>query len=137
MMNYKLIDIEGIGPEYAQKLEASGLQTTDDLLARTGDAEQRAVLAASTGIGEALLTRWAQMADLMRLKGIGPQYSELLLASGVQSLEQLAARQPAAVLQAMIATNEEKRLARATPALGEVENWFRALTEMHSSARSE
>ena len=39
-MAYKIIDIEGIGPVYAQKLEAAGIKTTDDLLKEWGYANR-------------------------------------------------------------------------------------------------
>ena len=82
-MFYKILEIEGIAPEHMRKLEKAGITTTEHLLAQAGDAKARERLAVSTGIGEKSLAKWAAMADLMRVKGIGQQYSELLVAVGV------------------------------------------------------
>ena len=131
-MNYKIIDIEGIGPEFARKLEAAGVAMTNDLLVRTVDPGSRLDLSAQTGIGEAYIDRWAEMANLMRLKGIGPQYSELLVSAGVVSLEQLATRSAEDLVQALERVNTERKLATSPPTLSEVQAWFRELAKLPS-----
>lgn len=137
MMNYNIVDIEGVGPEYARKLSEAGVRKTDDLLARATDPASWQQLVNQTGIGEGLLVRWCQMADLMRLKGIGPQYGELLVSAGVSSLEKLGARQPAELARSLAEVNEDKKLTRSAPTLGEVQSWFRELGAMatHSDSR--
>lgn len=136
MMNYKIADIEGIGPEFSRKLEEVGVNTTNDLLAKASSLDLRRQLAEKTGVSEALLTRWVHMADLMRLKGIGPQYSELLLAAGVPSLEKLGTFKPDELVQMLVKVNMEKKLAKATPTLGDVETWMRTLGESKEFATS-
>lgn len=129
VMNYKIADIEGIGPEFSRKLEEVGVNTTNDLLTKASSLDLRHQLAEKTGVSETLLTRWVHMADLMRLKGIGPQYSELLLAAGVPSLEKLRTCTPEELVQMLVKVNLEKKLAKATPTLGDVETWMRTMSE--------
>jgi predicted flap endonuclease-1-like 5' DNA nuclease len=86
--------IEGIGPVYAQKLGAVGIRTTDALLERGATAAGRAELQDRLGISERLLLEWVNHADLMRIDGVGSQYSDLLEAAGVDSSAELAQRNP-------------------------------------------
>lgn len=132
MMSYKVIEIEGVGPEFARRLEAAGVGTTSELLIRAADPNRRLDLSAQTGIGEAYIDRWVEMANLMRLKGIGPQYSELLVSAGVVSLEQLATNDPAALAQALVKVNTERNLATSPPTPSEVQAWFRELAKLPS-----
>jgi predicted flap endonuclease-1-like 5' DNA nuclease len=88
----KLIDVEGIGPVYAEKLKSAGAETTKDLLKLAKTPAARKKLAEATGIGEALILKWANHADLMRIKGIGGEYAELLEKVGVDTVKELAKR---------------------------------------------
>lgn len=88
----KIEDVEGIGPAFAGKLTAAGVATTDDLLDRAASASGRGSLAEATGISERLLLEWVNHADLMRIKGVGSEYADLLEAAGVDSCAELARR---------------------------------------------
>jgi predicted flap endonuclease-1-like 5' DNA nuclease len=88
----KIEDVEGIGATYAAKLQAAGVQTTDDLLAAGAKPSGRDKLAASTGISGKLILEWVNHTDLMRLDGVGSEYSDLLEAAGVDSPAELAQR---------------------------------------------
>ena len=71
-MAYKIIDIEGIGPVYAEKLIAAGIDTADKLLAKCAAPAGRKALEEETGISGKLILTWTNHADLYRVKGIGP-----------------------------------------------------------------
>ena len=85
-MTYKIDSIEGIGSSYAVKLNSVGVRTTDDLLTHCASPNGRNMLSQQSGVSQALLLKWANMADLMRISGVGPQYAELLEAAGVDAL---------------------------------------------------
>lgn len=119
----KLIDIEGIGPVYAKTLADAGLDTTDDLLATAGSASGRDGLAKKTGLTTKQILEWVNRADLMRIKGVGSEYSDLLEASGVDTVKELATRVPANLQAKMVEVNDAKKLVRRTPSLSEVETW--------------
>ena len=119
----KLIDIEGIGATYAKSLADAGLTTTDDLLESAGSASGRAKLAASTGLSEKQILGWVNRADLMRIKGVGSEFSDLLEASGVDTVKELATRVPANLQAKMDEVNTAKKLKRRTPSASEVETW--------------
>lgn len=79
-MTYRVIDIEGVGELYAAKLGAAGVDTVEQLLERCKTLQGREALALETGISPKLILRWTNHADLFRIKGVGPQFSELLEA---------------------------------------------------------
>jgi len=91
----KIEDIEGIGSAYGAKLAAIGIVTTDDLLALGGSRAGRERMAEATGVSPALILEWVNNADLMRIPGVGTQYSDLLEAAGVDSPAELAHRNAA------------------------------------------
>ena len=85
-MDYKIIDIEGIGDVYAQKLIAAGINKVSELLEKCAAPKGRKELAEATGISEKLILKWTNHADLFRINGVGPQFAELLEAAGVDTV---------------------------------------------------
>ena len=123
-MAYKIQDIEGIGPAYAEKLSKAGIGTTDDLLEHCCHAKGRKAVSEKTDLSEAQLLNWANMADLMRISGIGPQYSELLEAAGVDTVKELRNRNAENLTTKMEEINTAKKVAKTTPALPVVQEWI-------------
>ena len=123
-MSYKIEEIEGIGPAYGEKLRDAGITTTDDLLEHCAKASGRKKVADSTGLSEKHILGWTNMADLMRVSGIGRQYAELLEASGVDTIKELRHRNAENLAAKMEEVNAEKNLANATPAQSVVEGWI-------------
>jgi predicted flap endonuclease-1-like 5' DNA nuclease len=125
-MSYAIEDIEGIGPAYGQKLVAAGVRTTGALLRKCGHAPGRRAVSEQTGIAEPTLLKWVNLADLMRVSGIGPEFSELLEAAGVDTVKELRTRNAANLAQAMAETNARRALTRTTPGVRRVEQWIAA-----------
>jgi predicted flap endonuclease-1-like 5' DNA nuclease len=117
-------DIEGIGPQYAEKLKTAGINSTDKLLEAGATAKGRDELATTTGISAKNILCWVNHADLFRIKGIGSQFSELLEAAGVDTVPELAQRNAENLQLALAKTNEDKKLAKSTPSLTQVTNWI-------------
>ncbi|HMM47100.1 MAG TPA: DUF4332 domain-containing protein [Thiobacillaceae bacterium] len=124
MANRKIEDIEGIGPVLGEKFRAAGVKDTDSLLQNALTPAQRKGLAERTGLPEARILKFANMADLYRINGVGSEYSELLEAAGVDTVPELAQRNAANLVKAMTAVNEEKKLTRQVPAESEVGRWI-------------
>jgi predicted flap endonuclease-1-like 5' DNA nuclease len=119
-----VVDIEGIGPDRAEKLKAAGVVTTDDLLSKGGTPKGRKDLEAATGLSGAMILGWVNRADLFRIKGVGTQYSDLLEASGVDTVAELAQRRADNLTKKMAEVNEQKKLVRAVPAESLVADWI-------------
>jgi predicted flap endonuclease-1-like 5' DNA nuclease len=115
--------IEGIGPVFAAKLKDIGVNNVLDLLRSGATRKGRADLAEKSGIAGKQILEWVNHADLYRVKGVGSEYADLLEAAGVDTVPELAQRNPGKLLEKMLATNEEKRLVRRPPHASEVEDW--------------
>jgi predicted flap endonuclease-1-like 5' DNA nuclease len=118
-----LSKIEGIGDAYAAKLNSAGVGSIEALLDKAASPKGRKDLAAATGIGDALILKWANRADLFRVKGVGEEYSDLLEAAGVDTVVELASRKPENLLKKMEEVNSTKSLVRKMPALSQVAGW--------------
>lgn len=119
-MSYKISEIEGIGEVYAEKLNAAGVKTTEDLLEKAAAKKGREALAEATGISEKLILKWANHADLFRIKGIAGQFAELLEAAGVDTVKELRHRVPANLHAKLVEVNEAKNLCNRVPAESEI-----------------
>jgi predicted flap endonuclease-1-like 5' DNA nuclease len=118
-----VIDIEGVGEIYAEKLREGGVATTDALLEHGATPHGRKELAEKTGISDRLILKWVNRADLFRVRGIGEQYSDLLAAAGVETVLELGQRRADHLHQKMVETNEAKNLVRVVPGQEQVSDW--------------
>ncbi|OGF13035.1 MAG: hypothetical protein A2W00_11985 [Candidatus Eisenbacteria bacterium RBG_16_71_46] len=123
-MTYKIMDIQGIGPEFGKKLEMVNVHTTDDLLKHFNDPTMRRNLIEKTGASEPVLTKWVQMAELMRIKGVGPQYAELLLLAGVDTVDKLRAVSPETFEKKLVELNTQHKVTGATPKATDIQQWL-------------
>jgi predicted flap endonuclease-1-like 5' DNA nuclease len=124
MKTCSIIDVEGIGPSYAEKLKGCGVRSVNAFLKSAATRTDRKKLAQESGIEEKLILKWANFADLYRIRGVGRQYSELLEKAGVDTVKELATRVPENLHQKMIEVNSQgKRLVRQVPALVLVKSW--------------
>ena len=122
-MGYKIEEIEGIGPAYGKRLIDAGLKTTEALLEACATPRGRKDTAEKTGFTEKQLLKWANMADLMRIKGVGEEFSELLEAAGVDTVKELKTRKPDNLAAKMAEVNAEKKLTRTVPSPTTVAKW--------------
>lgn len=123
-MSYPLEEVEGIGAAYSGALCACGIKTTSALLKRCADPKGRQRIAAESGISEELLLKWALLIDLMRVRGIGRQYAELLLGAGVDSVKELRMRKPTQLAAKMAEVNAVKNVTRRIPVPVMIEEWI-------------
>jgi predicted flap endonuclease-1-like 5' DNA nuclease len=121
---FNIIDIEGIGPVYSEKLHAIKLYNTSDLLKAGSTPRGRRELAEKTGISPELILEWVNLSDLFRIKGIGEEYSDLLEEAGVDTVVELSHRNAANLHAKILEVNEAKKLVRRPPPLASVESWI-------------
>lgn len=118
-----IIDIEGIGSVYADKLKAAGITTTEKLLEAGATPQGRKSLEAQTGISGKLILEWVNLADLFRIKGIGEEYSDLLEEAGVDTVVELATRNADNLYDKLVEINSAKKLVRQLPSKAQVTDW--------------
>ncbi len=123
----KIEDVEGIGPAYAAKLQEVGINTTDDLLMAGAKSSGREKVAAMTGISGELFLKWTNHVDLMRIDGVGSEYSDLLEAAGVDSPAELAQRNAVNLAQTFQELDAARpNTVRRVPSQATVEGWIAA-----------
>ncbi|MBQ4285152.1 MAG: DUF4332 domain-containing protein [Bacteroidales bacterium] len=129
-MAYKIIDIQGVGEVYAEKLIAAGIETIDQLLEKGKTPKGRKDLEDATGITGKLILTWVNHADLCRIKGIGPQFSELLEAAGVDTVKELSHRNAANLVKTMNEVNEKEHRTKRVPTEIEVQRMIDQAKEL-------
>lgn len=120
----KLVDIEGIGGAFAEKLKAAGVATQEQLLNNGATRAGRKKLAEASGVAEKLILGWVNRADLARIKGVGEEFADLLERAGVDTVVELAQRNAANLHAKMAEVNEAKHLVRSLPGAKQVESWI-------------
>ena len=127
----KMEEVEGIGPQYAEQLALAGIVTADALLEQGAKPGGRAAIEKATGISSTLILKWVNRIDLMRIKGVGSEYSDLLEMAGVDSPAELAqrnARNLATTFQEAVAARPGT--VRRIPTESEVAGWIAAARDL-------
>ncbi len=119
----RIVDIEGIGSKYAKKLTEVGVKSSTRLLYIGSTKRGRQDLAEHTGISEKLILEWVNLADLMRIRGIGEEYSDLLEEAGVDTVKELRQRVPENLYEKLVKINRDQSLVRRLPSLKQVNSW--------------
>jgi predicted flap endonuclease-1-like 5' DNA nuclease len=123
-MPFSISELDGLGPGFATKMRKAGIRTTEKLLETAKSLKGRQMLAEKTEIDQKQLLCVANLIDRMRIKGVGPEYAELLKAAGVNTVRELRYRNPARLADAMAKANEERKLVRVLPSQHTVERWI-------------
>ena len=126
----KLSEIEGIGEAYSGKLKEAGITSLENLLEICCDKKGRKEVAEKSGISEKQILNWVNRADLSRIKGVSTQYADLLKFSGVDTVPELALRNPENLQLKMSEINEAKKLVRKEPVVSQVRDWIAQAKEL-------
>ena len=121
----KMEEVEGIGPIEAEKLALVGIVTAEALLDKGAKRGDRAAIEKATGISETLILKWVNRVDLMRINGVGSEYSDLLEAAGVDSPAELAQRNAASLATTFQEVDAARpNMVRRVPSESEVAGWI-------------
>jgi predicted flap endonuclease-1-like 5' DNA nuclease len=131
-MAYPITDIQGIGMDMAAILKSDGIRTTVGLLRMAKTPKQRLKIAVKTGAPEKSVLDWVTAADRMRVKGVGWEYSELLRAAGVRTVNELRFRNPQKLASAMQEANTKRKLVRVLPSVNTVTRWIETAKKLPS-----
>lgn len=128
-------DVEGIDPKSATRLRKAGVRTTEGLIKVAATAKGRKSLGEQTGISSTVLLDWVNRADLMRIKGVGSEYADLLEVAGCDTVKELRRRNAANLTATMAEINEQKRLVRRLPTEAMVVSWIEQAKTMNSAVK--
>ena len=130
-----IADIEGIGPRNATKLRKAGIRTTEGLIKVASTAKGRRGLAEKTDLDAGKILEWVNRADLMRIKGVGSEYADLLECSGCDTVKELRRRNPTNLISVMTDINEKKQLVRRLPTEAMVAAWVDQAKDMNPAVK--
>ncbi len=125
-----ITEIKGINSTYTEKLKETGITTVETLLEEGATRTNRKELAETTGTTQKNILEWVNQADLYRVKGVAEEYAELLKEAGVNTVPELAQRNPENLHNKLLEVNEEEKLVNRAPSLKEVENWINQAKKM-------
>jgi len=123
-ISHPIAEIAGIEPDMLALLKSKGIRTTTRLLEAAKDPRGRKALSEKTGIDEKRLLGWANMADRMRIKGVGQEYASLLQAAGVDTVKELKYRNPERLAKAMAEANRKRKLVGVLPSDRAILRWI-------------
>ena len=130
-ISYPVSDLDGCDDGAATRLKAVGIRTTEKLLNAAKDVKGRKALAAEIGIDERTILAWANMADRMRIKGMGKEYAVLLRVVGVDTVKELKYRNPGRLAKAMAEANARRKLVRVLPSEKVIIRWIETAKKMN------
>jgi predicted RecB family nuclease len=122
-MTYPIATIEEIDVDEATALKSAGIRTTEKLLEAAKSPKGRKLLAVKVKLDEKTLLRWANIADKLRIKGMGKEYAGLLREVGVHTVKELRYRNPAKLARSMAEANKKRKLVRFLPSEKLVTRW--------------
>jgi hypothetical protein len=123
-------EIQGMDADQAERLRAEGVTTVEGFLERAATPSGRAALATSTGIDASQILTWTNQADLFRIKGVAGHFAELLEAAGVDSVPELAQRDPERLRAKLVEVNDRREVVHALPHAHDVEHWVEQAREL-------
>jgi predicted flap endonuclease-1-like 5' DNA nuclease len=126
----KLVDIEGVGESYAEKLKAAGVRSIEGLLKKGSTPQGRQKISELSGTSDTLILKWVNHADLFRIRGVAGEYAELLEAAGVDTVVELAHRNAENLHAKLVETNLARKLVRRIPTASQVANWITQANEL-------
>lgn len=132
----RIDQVAGINHRQATKLRKAGVRTSKGLIEKASTRRSRTALGRATGISPKDLQLWVHHADLLRVRGVGAEYAELLVAAGVDTLRDLRRRNPTALLAKVIGLNGSKKIVDRLPTEAMVEGWIASAGELESSISS-
>jgi len=129
----RIDQVAGIAVKDATKLRKAGIRTSKGLIELAGNRKERNELTTSLGFDPKDVQQWVNHSDLLRVRGVGAEYAELLVAAGVDTLRDLRRRNPTALLAKIIGLNGQSKVVRRLPTEAMVEGWIEAAKELKPS----
>ena len=129
-MAYPITDIRYIGNDIALILRSEGIRTTIGLLRCAKTPKQRLKIAEKVGNDDKCVLDWVTAADRMRVKGVGWEYSELLCAAGVKTVNELKFRNPQKLVDRMTQANTRRKFVQLLPSVKVVQRWIESAQKL-------
>lgn len=129
----RIDEVAGLGVRQATRLRKAGVKTSKGLIEEASTRAGRSALSKKTGLPPRDLKSWVHHADLLRVKGVGGEYAELLVAAGVDTIRDLRRRNPTALVAKIISMNGSKKVVRRLPTEAMVAGWIESASLIEPS----
>jgi hypothetical protein len=116
--------IEGIGPTYGGKLRNVGIASINDLLKAGSTRNERSALANKIDVASTTILKWISRADFFRIRGVGKQYSDLIVATGINNVVDLSRSNPKNLYAKLKETDRKMNLVKRPPSFNTVKRWI-------------
>ncbi len=126
----KLLSLKSMREAVLVAFQNVGIDTTEQLLERGANRGDRKKLAEETGLSEREIQSWVHRADLLRIKGMGEEYSHLLQAAGIDTMKELSGLLPSSLFSKLVMLNREENYVRRMPSETMVANWVSLAKEL-------
>lgn len=126
----RIDEVAGVEVRASTKLRKVGVRTSKSLAETAGTRRGRTELSSKTGIPPRDLQTWVHHADLLRVKGVGAEYAELLVEAGVETIRDLRRRNPTALVAKIIGMNGAHRVVRRLPTESMVNGWIESAKQI-------
>ncbi len=120
----RIDQVAGVSQRQATLLRKAGVRTGKALTEAASTRRGRTELSKATGISPKDLQLWVHHADLLRVRGVGAEYADLLVSSGVDTIRDLRRRNPTALVAKIIGMNGARKIVSRLPTESMVEGWI-------------
>lgn len=128
-------DITDMTDRSAELLRGAGIHTLEQLLEMGATSTGRMTLADEAHLDDQMVKRWVHQADLLRIKGIGPDFAELLCRAGVCTTPKLAYRSSDSLYAELAEVNETYHIVRRLPSRNELSDFIMAAKRLPKLVR--
>ncbi|MGB3789039.1 MAG: DUF4332 domain-containing protein [Phormidesmis sp.] len=135
-INHPIDRLPGLTKAQLQQLNELGISTTFDLLRHGNSLAQRQQLSTQLSTNIKHINKWAALANLARIPGVGTQHCGLLLHAGVSTPQQLATMSVQRLHPQLLRLQVQLfRRADLAPNTGTVAGWIQQAQQMMASPR--
>ncbi|NNF15105.1 MAG: DUF4332 domain-containing protein [Gammaproteobacteria bacterium] len=120
----QLTNLVGMNDNHVNKLVGIGIESIDDLLAVARDQQQCEALADELQLEDFVINKWVRMAEFLRIPELSPQVAEFLVFAGVNSVDDLAQRNPESLAHKLEHVNSKEKRIADVPSRRQIENWL-------------
>lgn len=125
--------VPALGAATVVELHKCGVYDLDQFLAKAATRKGRAELAAATGQDESTVEKWVDDLNFARIRGVGPRYTALLRAAGVESVDALAKSNADELAMRLAGVNASQNIVKDLPSAEHIGFWIAQANDLPSS----
>ena len=121
----KLADFPDVPDTVISALAEIGIKDTLELFPLVLNADKRKALAERVGADEAVILDLTKLADVSRLKWVGPKFARLMVESDYDTVEKVQTSDGEALYHHLEALNAERKIYKGGFGLADIKSWVK------------